>query len=70
MFPIIIIKYEFALHWYLRFVDNRLLGYNDHFLVIVALQIIRNGESLDDLNSLEYITLGRNEKKWRELMVE
>ena len=31
-----------------------LLGYNDHFLVIVALQITRNNESLGDLYSLEY----------------
>ena len=40
-----------------------LLGYNDHFLVIVALQITRNNESLGDLYSLEY----RKKKKKKKL---
>ena len=37
--------------------------------MIVALQITSNNELFDNLNSLEYQTLGRKEKKWREFMM-
>ena len=38
--------------------------------MIVALQITRNNKLFDNLISLEYQTLGRKEKKWREFMME